>query len=85
MTQRKPLCAQLCLELGARNASLEGRKSALRVDVEHPVHPAQIDRQRGSVTLEGIHVAHNTRAPSKRDRRGSPAMCTIEELVDLFG
>src|ERR1035441_5285763 len=67
MPQGVAVRAQLRLDLRSRRASAETRELTLRVQVQQPVHAAQVERQHGPLTDRAIQMPGNTGATRVRN------------------
>ena len=75
VAQRQPVRLELGLERGAESARLDAGRARDRIDLEHAVEPAEVDRDRAAVAVPhvGLDTADDARAAAVRDlRRACP-------------
>ncbi len=68
VTQRQPVRLQLLLQRGARGPRLDARGAGDRIDVEHPIQSAEVDRDRRRLLHARLHSADDAGAAAVGDR-----------------
>ncbi len=84
MAQREAVRAQLALEGGAEDARLDAGCTRERVDLEHAIEPAEIDRDGAAPPeIARLDTAHHARAAAVGDGREARARAPIEQRGDV--
>jgi hypothetical protein len=85
MTEREPLSAQPSLDLGAQQPGLEPRGEGDRVDGDHPVEAAEIERHGACEPVcDGLDAAHDARSAAERDDRHAGLSAGRQHRPDLL-
>ncbi len=85
MPQREPVFAQLVFDLGSVNPRAKHSQATLGVQVDQPVHPAQVDGQSRPELFQRIDMANHAGSPSVRDQLDLVFASIHKKRADVSG
>ena len=83
VAQRQPLLAQLVLQHRPGGARLDPRRQRLRVDLQHPIQPPQVQRDNRPIPQPRLHPTDHARPAPERNDRGPLGLSPGEHHLDL--
>ena len=83
VAQGQPVLAQLVLQPGPGGAGLDPRRQRLRVDLQHPIQPAQIERDHRPIPQPRLDPTDHAGPAAKRHHRGPLRLAPGEHRLDL--
>ena len=81
--QRQPVLPQLILQPRPGSPRLNPRGQRLRIDLEHPIQPLQIERDHRPILQPRLHPTDHTRPTAERNDRGPLSLSPREHHLDL--
>ena len=83
VAQRQAVLAELLLQPGPGRPSLDPRRQRLRVDLQHPVQPAQVERDDRPLPEPRLNAADDAGPAPERHHRRALRLAPAQHHLDL--
>ena len=83
VAQGQPVLAQLLLQPRPGGTGLDPRRHRLRIDLQHPVEPSQVERDEGPIPKSSLDPTDHTRPAAEGNDRRPLGLRPAEHSLDL--